>query len=237
VTRYSYPGAAREPAPFPHISVTDAAEEPIFVMIRIAVLTTSVAGMLLLLAGCTSVRNTSPAHSAKEDLLINTAADRAAEALAAQVPPNLAAWIDTGGMLVREDRNGVYALATIEDALLRHGVRLVGDRVQADAVIVPRAGMLSTYEKGTLFGIPSLPIPLAPGLVSPSLSLYSQNLAKGVAKFAASVYDAKTGKLIVSTDPAYGFSREDDGVVLFLFDWDKNDMGVDFKTNPPKVLR
>ena len=57
------------------------------------------------------------------------------------------------------------------------------------------------------------------------------------AKFAASVYDAKTGKLIVSTDPAYGFSREDDGVVLFLFDWDKNDMGVDFKTNPPKVLR
>jgi len=112
------------------------------VMIRTAGLTASLAAILLL-AGCTSVRNTTPAHSAKEDLLINTAADRAAEALAAQVPPNLAAWIDTSGMLVREDRNGVYALATIEDALLRHGVRLVGDRAQADAVILPRAGMLS----------------------------------------------------------------------------------------------
>jgi hypothetical protein len=205
-------------------------------MIRIAGLTASLTAMLILLAGCTSVRNTSPAHSAKEDLLINTAADRAAEAMAAQVPSYLAAWIDTSGMLVREDQNGVYALATIEDALLRHGVRLVGDRTQADAVILPRAGMLSTYEKGILFGIPSLPVPLAPGLVTPSLSLYSQNLAKGAAKFAASVYDAKTGKLIVSTDPAYGFSREDDGVVLFLFDWDKNDMGVDFKTNPPRVV-
>jgi hypothetical protein len=93
------------------------------------------------------------------------------------VPPTLTAWIDTSGMLVREDRNGVYALATIEDALLRQEVRLVGNRAQADSVILPRAGMLPSYEKGTLFGIPSLPVPLAPGLVSPSLSLYSQNLA------------------------------------------------------------
>ena len=193
------------------------------------------AAILLLMAGCTTTRNTSPAQSAKAELLIATAADRAAAALAAQVPPNLAGWIDPSGLAVRDDRNDAYALATIEDALLRHGVRLVATRAEADAVILPRAGMLSSYEKGVLFGIPSLPVPLAPGLVSPSLSLYSQNLAKGAAKFAASVYDAKTGKLIVSTDPAYGFSLEDDGVVLFLFNWDKNDMGVDFKKDPPAV--
>ena len=194
-----------------------------------------VAAALLLLAGCTTTRNTSPAHSAKEELVINTAADRAAEALAAQVPTNLTAWIDTSGMSVRDDRGSAYALATIEDALLRHGVRLVETRAQADAVILPRAGMLSTYEKGYLIGIPSIPIPLAPGLILPSLSLYSQNLVKGGAKFAASVYDAKTGKLIVSTDPAYGFTRQSDGVVLFLFEFDKNDMGVDFTENPPQV--
>jgi hypothetical protein len=192
---------------------------------------------LLLLAGCTTTRNTSPAQSAKAELLLATAADRAAAALAAQVPPHLAGWIDASGLAVKDDRNDAYALATIEDALLRHGVRLVATRAEADAVILPRAGMLSTYEKGVLFGIPSLPVPLAPGLVSPSLSLYSQNLAKGAAKFAASVYDAKTGKLIVSTDPAYGFSKEDDGVVLFLFNWDHNDMGVDFDKDPPQAGR
>lgn len=201
---------------------------------RIAGLTLSLAAIVLM-AGCTTTRNTSPAQSAKAELLIATAADRAAAALAAQVPPNLAGWIDRSGMLVKDDRNDAYALAAIEDALLRHGVRLVANRAEADAVILPRAGMLSTYEKGVLFGIPSLPVPLAPGLVSPSLSLYAQNLAKGAAKFAASVYDAKTGKLIVSTDPAYGFSKEDDGVVLFLFNWDHNDMGVDFDKNPPQV--
>ena len=60
-------------------------------------------------------------------------------------------------------------------------------------------------------------------------------LSKGNAKFAASVYDARSGKLIVSTDPAYGFSKQDDGVVLFLFNWDHNAMGVDFDRNPPQV--
>lgn len=194
-----------------------------------------IAAILFLLAGCTTTRNTSPLHSAKEEVLIATAADRAAAALAAQVPTNLAGWIDTSGMFVRDDRNDAYALAAIEDALLRHGVRLVATRAEADAVILPRAGMLSTYEKGVLFGIPSLPVPLAPGLVTPSFSLWSQNLAKGGARFAASVYDAKTGKLIVSTDPAYGFSKQDDGVVLFLFNWDHNDMGVDFTKDPPQV--
>ena len=202
-------------------------------IIRIA----AIAAIVLLMAGCTTTRNTSPAQSAKAELLLATAADRAAAALAAQVPPHLAGWIDPSGLAVRDDRNDAYALATIEDALLRHGVRLVATRAEADAVILPRAGMLSSYEKGVLFGIPSLPVPLAPGLVSPSLSLYSQNLAKGAAKFAASVYDAKTGKLIVSTDPAYGFSKEDDGVVLFLFNWDHNDMGVDFDKDPPQAGR
>jgi hypothetical protein len=69
----------------------------------------------------------------------------------------------------------------------------------------------------------------------PPLSLYSESEAKGAAKFAATIYDPKTGKLIVSTDPAYGFTREDDGVVLFFFSWRRNDMGLDFSKNPPHV--
>lgn len=198
-------------------------------------MTCRVAGLaaaLMLLAGCTAERSTSPNRSAQETLLITTAADRAAEALAAQVPANLTAWIDASGFSA-EDR--AYGLAAIQDALLRHGVRLITDRAQADAVVLPRAGMLSTYETNTLVGIPSLPAPMAPGMVIPPLSLYSQNVAKGSAKFAASVYDPKTGKLIVSTDPTYGFSRIDNGVFLFLFTWHKNDMGVDFGNNPPTV--
>jgi hypothetical protein len=187
---------------------------------------------LLLLAGCASTRATSPSRSAQEVLLITTAADRAAEALAQQVPTNLTAWIDPSGFSAEDQ---AYGLAAIKDALLRHGVRLVSDQAKADAVILPRAGTLSTDEKNTLVGIPSLPVPLAPGVLIPPLSLFSESEAKGAAKFAASIYDPKTGKLIVSTNPAYGFSREDDGVVLFFFSWRRNDMGVDFSKSPPGV--
>ncbi|HEY2008410.1 MAG TPA: hypothetical protein VGH23_05445 [Rhizomicrobium sp.] len=187
---------------------------------------------LLLLAGCSSTRATSPSRSAQEVLLITTAADRAAEALAEQVPTNLTAWIDPSGFSAEDQ---AYGLAAIKDALLRHGVRLVSDQTKADAVILPRAGTLSTDEKNTLVGIPSLPVPLAPGVLIPPLSLYSENSAKGAAKFAASIYDPKTGKLIVSTNPAYGFSRENDGVVLFFFSWRKNDMDIDLAKNPPRV--
>jgi hypothetical protein len=187
---------------------------------------------LLLLAGCASTRATSPTRSAQEMLLITTAADRAAEALAMQVPTNLTAWIDPSGFAAEDQ---AYGLAAIKDALLRHGVRLVSDQAKADAVILPRAGTLSTDEKNVLVGIPSLPVPLAPGVLIPPLSLYSENEAKGAAKFAASIYDPKTGKLIVSTNPAYGFSREDDGVVLFFFSWRRNDMDIDFGKNQPRV--
>lgn len=189
---------------------------------------------LLLLAACSSTRTTSPSRSAQEVLLITTAADRAAEALAAQVPPNLTAWIDPSGFAAEDQ---AYGVAAIKDALLRHGVRLVSDQSKADAVILPRAGTLSTDEKNTLVGIPSLPVPLAPGVSIPPLSFYSENIAKGAAKFAASIYDPRSGKLIVSTDPAYGFSREDDGVVLFFFSWHKTDVGVDLSKNPPRVTK
>jgi hypothetical protein len=186
----------------------------------------------LLVAGCTTVRTTSPTSSAEQQLLIATAADRAATALAAQIPLGLTAWIDRSGILVREQS---YAIAAIEDALLRRGVKLVQDSGRADAIILPRAAMLSTDERGRLLGIPSVPVPLLPGAVLPALSLYSENEAKGSAKFAASVYDAHSGSLIVSTDPSYGFSRQDSGTVLFLFTWRKNDLGVDFDKTPPKI--
>ncbi|HEY0266647.1 MAG TPA: DUF6655 family protein [Rhizomicrobium sp.] len=188
------------------------------------------AAAALLLGGCTSVRATSPARSTQELLLISTAADRAAEALAAQVPANLTAWIDISGFAAQDQQ---YGLAAIQDALLRHGVKLVADRAKADAVILPRAGTLSTDERNTLVGIPALPNPFLPGVGIPALALYSESNLKGTAKFAASIYDPKTGKLIVSTDPAYGFSREDDGAVLIFFTWRKNDMGVDFSKSPP----
>ena len=198
---------------------------------RVLVLST----VVCLISGCTTVRTTSPGRSAQEILLITTAADRAADALAAQVPTDLTAFVDPSGFAAQDQ---AYGLAAINDALLRRGIKLVPDRGKADAVIAPRAGVLSSDERQTFIGIPSLPppVPVATGITMPSLTLYQRSRANGIAKFAASVYDNKTGKLIVSTDPAYGFSSENDGVVLFFITWRRNDAGIDFTETPPKVV-
>jgi hypothetical protein len=193
-----------------------------------------VAGVLIALGGCTTVRMTSPARTSQELLLVSTAADRAADAMAAQVPANLSVFIDTSGFSAQDQS---YSMAAITDALLRHGVKVVSGRDQADAIIMPRAGDLSTDERQRYIGLPSLPAPLPTGgiLTLPSLSLYQENDHKGVAKFAATIYDPKTGKLIVSTEPAYGFSSANDGVILFFISWRKNDLGVDASRTPPRV--
>jgi hypothetical protein len=87
-------------------------------------------------------------------LLISTAANRAADALAAQVPTNLTAYVDPSGFSAQDQ---AYGMAAIKDALLRHGVRLVEERARADAIVLPRTGSLSTDERQSILGIPSLP--------------------------------------------------------------------------------
>ena len=52
-------------------------------------------GVSLFLAGCTTQRATSPQRTATEELLISTAADRAAEKLADGIPTNIKVYLDT----------------------------------------------------------------------------------------------------------------------------------------------
>lgn len=169
--------------------------------------------------------------------MITTAADRAAEALANQIPANLTAFVDPSGFSAQDQ---AYGLAAIEDALLRHGISLVPDRSKAQAVILPRAGVLSTDEKQILVGLPALPLPTPVGvtpITTPSISFYQKNTVNGIAKFAASVVDPDTGRLIVSTDPAFGFSHSSEGVALFLFSWRNNDSDIDLDKRQPKSAK
>ena len=188
---------------------------------RIAVL----GAALTLLCGCTTVRATSPARSAAEELLISTAADRATQKLAASVPAGITLYFD-GQYLDGPD--APCAAATMKDQLLRHGVALIEDRSKAQAVMTPRIGALSTNEISTVLGVPQMPVPflaLGTAVTTPELDLFKQVEADGIAKFAASVVDTQTGKLIVATEPAYGYSRRSNWVLLFAITWHESDLG------------
>ena len=164
-------------------------------------------------------------RTATEQLLISAAADRAAEKLADQIMPNIRAFVETD-LSVSPDSS--YAALAIRDRFLRRGVQLVDDRSMADAVIEVRIGALSTDESSIFLGTPELPLPTVPGYTTssvllPALNLFKRAKTQATAKFAATGYDPRTGKLIVATEPQFGYSQKIDWAVLLLFSWTDQD--------------
>jgi hypothetical protein len=170
-------------------------------MFRIALIAVATA---LAVSGCTTARESSPQRTATEQLLISTAADRAAERLALRVPSGARVFVDAANF---EGIDSKYAIGAIRDHLLRTGMKLVADRGNADTVVEIRAGALSVDEKQLLVGIPqmNIPIPLAGSFSFPEIPLFKTRERKGVAKFAATAYGAAEGSLVGSSGPQYGY--------------------------------
>ena len=178
----------------------------------------------LTLAACTTVKQSAPARTGSEEMLISTAADRAAAKITPHIPKDAKVFIDATYF---EGTDSKYAIAAIRGSLLQQGIKLTDDKKAADVVVEIRAGALSTDQKSMLIGIPSftVPVPLAAtGITTPELDLYKTDEQKGVAKFAATVYSAKTLKLAAAPEgPQYGFSHDTKHTVLFFISWETND--------------
>jgi hypothetical protein len=186
---------------------------------------TAMVFVLSALGGCAVERATSPARTATEELLISSAADRAAEKLAEQIPAGLKVLLGTTSVASVDER---YATAAIRDRFMRRGVILVDDKRSADMVIEVRTGALSTDERSFYLGTPPIQLPAVPGVATtgipvPSLSLFKRNQTKATAKFEAIGYDTKTGELVVATEPQYGHSEKVDWTLLFLLSWSNAD--------------
>ena len=179
---------------------------------------------LSMLAGCSTESTSKPARSAIEELLISTAAERAADKLIVQIPSPAKVFVDSSNF---EGTDSKYAISAIRDSLLRQGAHLVDDRKNAQTVIEIRSGALSMEEKTFLIGIPSfnIPIPLAStSLPFPEIALYKSDDQEGVAKFAFTAYDIKEGTLRESVAPQFGFSHDVQKTILIFYSWSTNDI-------------
>jgi len=177
----------------------------------------------LALGACSTERETTPARTATEQLLVSSAADRAAARLALEIPEGRKVFVDSSFF---EGTDSKYAVAAIRDSLLKQGVALVEKREAADAVVELRAGALSIDESETLVGLRSfdVPIPLAGAFTLPEIALFKRTERKGVARFAATGYDAKDGRMIDSSDPKSGFSHKKEWTVLLFITWWTDDL-------------
>ena len=186
-------------------------------MIRSALLC---ATLLFVLAGCSSRRETDPWRSASEMLLFSAASDRAADKLTFNLQPGTKVFVDATYI---EGTDSKYAISAIRDRVARKGGDLVDDKGKADLIIEPRIGALSVDRDRILFGTPAMPVPLV-GLEIPEIAIFKRSYQQGVAKFAATTYDPKTGLMVQSHEPVYAFSNRKDWTLFFLFSWTTTDL-------------
>lgn len=169
------------------------------------------------------MRESNPARTATEQMLLSTAAERAVENLTLDIPKDARVFVDATNF---EATDGKYAIAAIRERLLKLGGRMAADRANADVVVEARAGALSLDEKKTLIGLPQydIPVPLSSSQVSlPEIALFKKAQRKGIAKLAAVAYDAKHGRYIGASEVQYGFSHDTQWVVLLFASWSSND--------------
>jgi hypothetical protein len=176
----------------------------------------------VLLSACTTTRETDPQRTATEQLLISTAADRAAAAMTLDLGPDRKCFLDATNF---EGLDGKYAIAAIRSSLLKKGTLFVADKKDADTIVEIRSGALSIDKHESLVGIPSIdiPIPLAGDFGTPEIALYKTEEQEGVAKFAATAYDAKDGSFLGESTPPLGRSHIKRHVVLFV-SWIEDDV-------------
>jgi hypothetical protein len=187
---------------------------------------------LFALGACTTVAESNPQRTATEQMLISSAAERAAAKLALQMPEGKKAFIDTSNF---EGTDSKYAVQAIRTTFMQQGLRLVDDKKDAQVIIETGAGALSIDKKKFLIGIPqfTVPVPLASGpLTFPEIALYSSEDQNGVAKFTVVGRDAKKGTLIATQEPQYGFSHHTDKIVLVFVSWTDTDGLPDDEHSP-----
>jgi len=188
---------------------------------RFPIILTGLIGLTL--AGCTTIRSTDPQRTATEQLLISVAADKAAQSLVLNIPKGNRVFVDPGNF---EGYDSKYAIGAIRDHVLQEGLRLTNDKGNADTIVEIRSGALSVDDRSTLIGIPqtNLPVPLAGSLTIPEIALYKREVQQGIAKFAATSYDAKQGTLVSSSRPLPQSSNQKKTTLLFFISWSNDDL-------------
>lgn len=185
----------------------------------------SIAIFVLLLTACSTVKESLPARTATEQLLLSTAADHAVSKLEFDLPQHSKVFVDTQ-YFDTASTDAKYAISAIRYRLGLQGYRVVEDKNEAEDIVEIRLGALSINQHKTRWiGLPdlSVPLPLTGTIPIPEIVLLGNNKLEGIAKIGLSIYDAKDGLLKNTVEPAYGFSRFIEWTVLLL-SWTDSDL-------------
>ncbi len=165
--------------------------------------------------GCVQLRQTDPARTATEQLLLSTAADRAIGSTDLSEFAHKKVFLDTNYF---DSYDSKYAIGTLRDALSRAGAILVSDAKDSAITIEARSGALSTDNRTYLLGLPAtaLPIPLAGAVSLPEFAIYKSQKQFSTAKFALLAYSTQSREHVYSSGSMVGKAYDNYFKIIIL---------------------
>jgi len=166
------------------------------------------AGLAAFLSGCGAVRETLPARSAMEQLLISTAADRAVAQLPSEPFRGRTVFLDVTNL---DCTDKAYVTQCLRTALRTNGAHLAATKDEADLTLEAASGSMSVNRREMLFGIPMIPLPLSYGgqtVKLPELPLWKTITYRGRAKLLLCLADPETGQSVTDIPLCYGSARD-----------------------------
>jgi|SRR5665213_493768 len=177
---------------------------------------------VFLLGGCKTDKFTEPARSAREQLLLSTAADRALQSTTFGIFANQKVFLDAAYF---DSYDSKYAIGAIRDALSRAGVLLQDNVTNSDIIIEARSGALSIDSSDSFVGIPSMavPVPLAGPLQTPEVAFYKAHKQRSAAKIVLLAFARASRAHVYSSGPLDG-NAYDKHQKCFFVSWIRTDV-------------
>jgi hypothetical protein len=174
--------------------------------------------VLLIIAGCATVRVTDPPRTATEAFLMSQAADKAIDQLSWDALRDRKVFVEMRYLTAATQPSDDFSFlgGDLRAKLLLNGVRLVNEREQAQIILEVRSAGLGIDRLDSLVGIPSFvfntagtggnAIPFA----TPEVALVKNLRQRGFASVAFVAYWNDTGELISQSGPFLGTTLRDD---------------------------
>ena len=166
-----------------------------------------VLGVLLLFVGvgCTTMKTTDTARTAKEQLLISNAIDQALDKIDFVAFSGQAVFLQDK-YVDCIDKN--YLLGSIRHRAFSAGARVVDKQDDADIVLEARVGSVGTDNAEMFIGVPKLSVPGPVPIALPEIRLLARASQTGTAKIGLVAYDAKSMEPL--GDGGVSLARSDD---------------------------
>ena len=189
-----------------------------------ALVTVGYMAFLLGSVGCGSVRETLPARSAMEQLMISTAADRAVGDLPDVLVSQRKVYLESANL---DCLDKAYVVEKLRSELLASGAVLTKTADDAELIVEVASGAMSLNKRDMLLGVPAVPLPIpyaGETLKLPEIPLWKTLSYTGHAKLLLCVVDARSGRLVEELPTRYGQCRESLWWLLLVGPFRRSDM-------------